>query len=492
MRRITIAALLLVGCLHSTLAHESFSYSRIHQLILQHQFTEAERLMRHSGLLTEDIVYLRQLSDFMQINLTADESKLDEYKRLTDGRLEFLKQRTGPAARFTEAVVLLESSITRGRFGEYIPAALEFNKSYGIIKDLNKSHPDYQPGKMMKGIMLVLFGSVPQEYGWVFKMMNVEGDVDTGLKILHNVFRRNLHKENQDFLAESLFFLTMSYRNFKPDPEGLRQVASYYTLPAVDSLITNSPVMRFAAVTLVKQLGKNELALSYMNREYPLQPEIPYYYLEYYLKGKSLLQKLDPAAERYFRKYIDEFPGVMYKKSAAQKIAWIKLISQGENEWWNAMQEVGAIDKAVTGADDAAQKAFESRQAPNRILLKVRLLFDGGYYKKALSELVSHKPSEAYSSKKDGLEFTYRLARIYHELDITTKAKSYYQITIDEGRDQGYYFAANAALLLGKIYMLEGDHQKAAEKFRQCLNMKPDTYRSSIHQKAKAYLEQVK
>ncbi len=492
MRKLVLAALLLIGCIHYARAQESFSYSKVHRLILQHQFTEADRMMRHSGLLTEDIVYLRQLSDFMQINLAADKSALGEYNKLTAGRLKFLKEQEGPGAQFTEAVVLLESSITRGRFGEYIPAALEFNRSYGIIKELNHSHPDYLPAKMMKGIMLVLFGSIPQEYAWVFKMMKVEGDVDNGLKILHNVFRKYLQEENHDFMAESLFFLTMSYRNFKPDHRALKQVASYYALPEVDSLITISPVMRYAAVTLVKQLGKNELALSYMNREYPLQPEIPHYYLDYYLKGISLLQKLDNDAEKYFRKYLDEYPGKMYKKSAAQKIAWMKLINQGEKEWWNAMQQVDEIDKAVTGADDAAQKAFKSRVVPNKILLKVRLLFDGGYYQEALLELVSHKPSEAYSSKKDGLEFTYRLGRIYHELGVIKKAKTYYQLTIDEGKGEGYYFAANAALLLGKIYMLEGNHQKAAQKFEECLNLKSDTYRSSIHQKARAYLEQMK
>ncbi len=49
---------------------------------------------------------------------------------------------------------------------------------------------------------------------------------------------------------------------------------------------------------------------------------------------------------------------------------------------------------------------------PNELLLKARLLDDGGYFHEAL-QLLNGKSSSSFKEAADQLEFVYRLGRLY-------------------------------------------------------------------------------
>lgn len=468
-------------------------YEHLHKLILSHQFSNAEDLIKYSGLKKTQKVYLDQLSRFIKINLTENEALLSTYKDYNKKQREQLSVLESEDAKFTEATLYIESMITRARFGEYAAAALEFNKAYHLIQNLNSKNPNYMPAQMMKGIMLILFGSIPDHYNWVIRLLKIEGNVTEGLSILDKVFLHYLNDQgNQNMLAESILFLSFSYRNFNPDRKELNRIKTYFSLDAVESYVRYSPFIRYAAASLYKDLGYNDKALKIISQPYPLQPEIRYYYLDYYMRGQAMLQKQDYDARNYFRAYLNKYPGKLYKKAAVQKIAWIELLQGNTQEYHTIIAKVDNYDSQMTGADNAAQKEYTSKGIPNRHLLKVRLLFDGGYYQEALQEILRQKGYKAKFSQRDALEYNYRIARIYHKLDNLSQAKRYYQMTITKGKDSPLYFAANAALHLGEIYYNWGDYYKAKKAFYQCLDMNPDTYKSSIHQKAEAYLEMIK
>ncbi|MFO8054257.1 MAG: tetratricopeptide repeat protein [Bacteroidales bacterium] len=484
---------ILIPTLFSGQSGNTFDYHYAHRLIMEHQFSRAEHYLDQFDGPTPDITYLSQLSDFFKIHISEQAVDLKSFTSATDQRLQQLGSQKTPGALFSTAAILLQSSFTRGRYGEYIPAVLQFNKAYKIIITLNKEYPEYAPAQMLHGIILILFGSVPSQYNWLLKLINVRGNVSRGLEKISDVFEANKDNSRFKLLEESLFFLTFSYRNFNPSPDALRKIEGYYASPAINKLITNTPVIRYSAASLKKDLGKNEEAIAYLERSYPQKPEIPFYYLDYYMHGLSLLHRLDYyASKQYFEKYISTYPGNIYKKSAARNIAWIKLITKGESAYRDAIKQVNRFNSGHAGADKAAQREYEANQPPGKALLEVRLLFDGGYYMQALETLLSYKPSKTYRSEKDALEFTYRLGRIYDKLEVHHKAINYYRITIKQAEDKPWYFAANAALQLGKIYLDKGKTKAAREMFEKCLSMNPDTYKDGIHQKAKAFLQQTK
>ncbi|MFW6019902.1 MAG: tetratricopeptide repeat protein [Bacteroidales bacterium] len=469
----------------------STDYSAAHRLLLNHQFSSCEKFIRDADLTDVEEVYLSSLSGFMQLHLQGQKADFQNFTDDTRKRLKAIENRQDKEAQFTQAVVLLQSSVSHARFEQYFTAVFKFKKAYKLTHLLIQKHPEYMPAKMLYGTMLVLFGSIPDNFEWMLNLLNIEGQTQKGLNILEDVFHHQYHKEDSKYKEESLMLLTFAYCKFKPESSRLNDVFQHYHQPEIDKLITSSPVIRYNAVDLAKKTANNEQALAYMRRTYPEHPEIPFYYLDYYMKGLSLLQKLDFKAKRYFEAYIDQYPGEIYKKAAVQKIAWIALLEDSKNAYRKAFDRINDFSFNAQGSDGAAQKEFDNKDIPNTYLLKVRLLFDGGYYEKALKELMSHNPSHIYSSEEDRMEFIYRLGRIHHKLKDYPKAISYYKMTVDLGKEKKYYFAANAALQMGIIYTEQNKHKKARQVLKQCLDMNPDSYKSGIHRKAKACLKEI-
>ncbi len=468
----------------------SFDYHFARGLVLEHQFTRAEAHIGQWGENTPHTIYLEALSSFLQHHLDEhhyDGSALSGQTSIWLSHLEGLQDAD---ALFTRAVVLFFSSFTHGRYGNYMASVRDFNRAYRTAGRLRSHYPRYAPGQMMHGVILVLFGSMPENYKWLLRLMNIPGDVDKGLEILHKVYKDNRNDPSYRFHEEHLFFLVFSYRNFSPEPENLRQMEQYYQHPRVKQWLVRSPMIRYSKVMLLKDLGENDRAISWMERPYRVHPQVSFLYLDAYVYGMSLLQKMDYAgAKAAFNSYLDRYSGDLYVKASRQKLAWIALLTSGKGAYQKEIRQVEGRGSLITGADKWAQQEMESGKPPNRILLKARLLFDGGYYQQALKELLRHNPSQAYSSTKDGLEYRYRLGRIYDKLEEHQKAIANYAITIKQGGEEPWYYAANAALMTGEIHLRRGEKELARKAFEKCLEIHPESYKESIHQKAKARLK---
>ena len=83
------------------------------------------------------------------------------------------------------------------------------------------------------------------------------------------------------------------------------------------------------------------------------------------------------------------------------------------------------------------------------ILLKARLLYDGGYYSTSQNLLIN--TSSIYFAKKDLEEYNYRIAKNADALNQNALAIVYYKNTISMSTGKKY-FACSAALSLGLIY----------------------------------------
>ena len=144
--------------------------------------------------------------------------------------------------------------------------------------------------------------------------------------------------------------------------------------------------------------------------------------------------------------------------------------------------------------DEDKQAEYEATTGtvPNIILLRSRLLFDGGSYDLALRELLNNSVKTIVKSKRDFIEYTYRLGRIYHETGYLVKALDNYNQTIARGKNEPYYFAAGAACQMGLIYENKGAYARADSAYHLCLSIKPREYKTSLHQKAKAGLNRLK
>jgi tetratricopeptide (TPR) repeat protein len=138
-----------------------------------------------------------------------------------------------------------------------------------------------------------------------------------------------------------------------------------------------------------------------------------------------------------------------------------------------------------TEADKQALKDARSGKWPDPLLLKARLLSDGGYWQEAFG-LLQGKSSASFSTTEDRLEFAYRMGRIYDGLDREDEAIAAYLTTIKLGQQRREYYAARAALQIGFIYEKRGDKALAQSYFQKVLNLQDHEYKNSLDQKAKA------
>jgi tetratricopeptide (TPR) repeat protein len=144
---------------------------------------------------------------------------------------------------------------------------------------------------------------------------------------------------------------------------------------------------------------------------------------------------------------------------------------------------------AIDGKDKIAlREANEAK--PDIDLLKARFYFDGGYYNKAMAQL-ANKDVSSFKLIRDKVEYYYRLGRINDKVNKNNEAVLNYQKAIAIGKETSYYYAANAALLIGNIYEEIKENKKAANYYQQAVDMKNHDYQTDIDNDAKAGLKRI-
>ena len=206
--------------------------------------------------------------------------------------------------------------------------------------------------------------------------------------------------------------------------------------------------------------------------------------------GLAKLRGLKTDADDNIQRFLQSFKGENYIKDAYQKLAWHSLVHDDLDGYRDNMTL--CKDNGTTTIDDdkQAQKEAENGKVPNVVLLRARLLFDGGYYKEAI-KLFEGKSTDDFEILKDKVEFTYRAGRIFHEWGKPDDAIGYYYATIKNGADLPHFYAANACLQLGYIFEQEGNLDKAKYYYKKSLSYKDHEYKSSLQQKAKAGLNRI-
>ena len=185
-----------------------------------------------------------------------------------------------------------------------------------------------------------------------------------------------------------------------------------------------------------------------------------------------------------------EFDGKNYKKSTLMRMSWYAFINDDTTAYNTYKQRINLIGSLQIDADKEAQNYYDSKRKPNKILLKARLYFDGGYYQKALKELKQINLSNGISLY-DELDYYYRMGRTHEQLKETILAIVFYKKALDKGAQKRYFFAAKSGLQLALIYEKNEDFELAKKYFEATIALKNHLYEQSLEQKAKAGLERI-
>lgn len=463
---------------------------QIYQKIFDLRFTEAraglETLKQQEpGNLI--VLFLENYLDFLTV-LCGD--KRSDYTRLVKQmhpRLAKIARGNprSPYFLYTQAEIRLQWALLRARYGDYLSSLKEVRKAYDLLLENQRRHPGFMANRKSLGVLHALIGNVPKEYRWGLKTLGgMNGTVEQGMAELESVLA---HARQYDFAfsEEALVAYAFLQLHLKNDKNKAWQT--------LNSGVLNpkaSPVAAFVLAGMAMRTGRNDEAIRLLEQcpEGAAYHAFPY---RYYHLGMAKLNRLDADAGRIMEKFVQVFEGETGLKETYQKIAWSHLIRGDRGGYLNNIQLVKTRGNDRSEPDKAALREARSGEIPDIRLLKARLLFDGGYYRRAF-DILKNAGAAYTGTGKTGLEYAYRMGRITHELGDTPAAIRYYTETINAGAKQPWYFACNAALQLGLLYEQNNDFAAARIAFRRCLNIKPDEYAGSLHARAKAGLARVR
>ncbi len=490
---------ILLFLLSPTLLKASFEFNKncieAYDLILSLRFNEAQRI-----ILTEKRVnpenaiptFLDNYIDFLSAFISEEEGQFDKLTSSLSDRKERIEKENAnsPYYRYCLATMDMQVAFTRMKFGQYVKSATEINRAYRLLEKNKRQYPEFIPQQIELGMLHTLIGSIPDKYTWIKKTVGLRGSVSGGINEMQEVLTITNNSPRWKFLqSETLFLLSLASVNLSADKNFSEKLLRFYDTDEGSDLVKANPLMSYCKSIICFKRGLNDQGIQVLLSR-PKGPRFFHFHYLDYLLGVAKLNRLDNDAWVYLINFTANFNGKNFIRSAYQHLAWYYLLNGDERKCKEFMNRIHLTGDNTTDSDKKALRDADSKELPNILLLKAQLLFDGGYYDRALAELADYNKSQS-KSEHFQLEYLYRTGRVYHESGKISEAIRYYKLTIDKGEDKPWYFAANAALQLGLIYETLKNKDIASFYYHKSLSMNPVEYKNSIAQKAQAGLSRL-
>ncbi len=485
---------------HNLYAHYEFNNNckKAYKEIINLDFFKAKQSIANEKNNNPDNLipyYLDNTIDFLSIITSENLNLFNTLKSNKQKRITALENgnQKSPYYRYCLAEVYLQWAAARIIFDEYLTAAYEINKAYKLLKKNNEEFPSFVPNLKSLGILHALIGSIPDDYKWVLNIIGFNGTIKQGMNQLAIVLKTSLTIEDYNHLcAEALFYLAYVSLNLNNNKEDVITLINFVEAnKSINELVNTSALVNFGVANLyIRTKHDNDKGIQILSDYIPCKDCFSFNY-RYYANGLARLNRLEKNSDLYFNLFLKDYKGQNFIKSCYQKLAWLCLLNNDTTGYFKNIENVKTLGNANTDDDIQALTEAENNTIPNIILLKARLLFDGGYYQKALDLFNNINIYDMGTSKKDNIEYFYRLARIYHEKGDLSKAVLNYLKTIELGEEEMYYFAANACLNLGFIYETQNKNDLAVTYFNKAMSLKNTEYKNSINQKAKSGLNRI-
>lgn len=489
MKKTTIFLIFLFSL--CTLHAQNFTFDdackNIYNEILCLRFDGANKLIAEKKETQPDNLsfdLLENYIDFLTLFISEDRTEFEKRAPNKDIRLQNFDKLSDkdPNKRWAKGLINLQWAFARLKFDEKITAAWEIRRAFLLFAENEELFPNFTRNMLEMGVLHSVIGAIPERYQWIVKLASMHGSINQGCEELYSMLALTQNDLKMSYLRkETLFYLSFIEMNLMVDKSHSEQLLYKFTEEDLES-----PLLVDAKANLEMRLGKNDDAIETLALRTNEDNSYPFFLLDY-LDGQTRLRKLDFEAKRHYEDFLANYKGKNFLSDAKRKCAWIALLSGNEQTYRALMEEVKSMQPGMVDIDKQAYREATSGEIPNVDLLKAQLLFDGGYYESALQTIENKK----FNSARYNLEQKYRLGRIMDALHRHKEALAYYDKTIEEGKNEKYYFAANAALKSAEFYELNNNPEKAELYFEKCLEMNPNEYKVSIHQKAKLGLERL-
>lgn len=453
--------------------------------IIQLRLDSGQRILNQEKLHHPDNLvpyFLENYIDFFTLFFNEDP---EEYKKRIgnrDKRLALLGKGpdTSPFFLYAKSVIHFQWASVRIKFGHNWDAGWEFRRSFLQVKENLESFPSFSPNLLYSGAMQVAAGTIPDGYKWLSGLLGIKGSIKNGMTRLEKFFSAT-DEWSSLFRDEAIFYYCYLKFYIQNDKEGVFNFIQSQNLDVVNNHLFTYLSANLSLNNQMAESAKQIITGRNTSAEYFATPV---WDMEL---GYAKLFHLEPDAAFYLERFASTFKGKFYVKDVLQKLSWYYYLQGDKDKALQYRQKILQRGSTDTEADKQAQKEAGTNTWPNSLLLRARLLNDGGYHREAL-RLLHGKNANDFVLVEEKLEFNYRAGRLYDDLRTDDQAIIFYKDAIAIGEKRKEHFAARAALQIGFIYEKKGDKAAAAEWFRRCISMKDHDFKNSLDQRAKAGL----
>jgi hypothetical protein len=424
-------------------------------------------------------ILLDNYIDYLYLLTTENKNEYERFKDRKSDRIDELEDndKNSPYYLFTQAEVHLQSGMVKARFGDYVSSTLDFKKAKSLLNDNEEKFKGFLPNQKGLGLIDVVFGAIPSNLKKMAGFLGIKGNSINGLKQLER-FKTAITSTQFNYYNDEAVFLLCFIQIDVIHNRG----AYNYLSPLLDGMNDKSALKSYLQGYVSFKTGHADEAIKYLE-ETPKGSQYTAVPMTDYLLGSAKLCSMDSDANVYLAKFLNETQSANYIKDSYLKLAYFYLLHNNTAKYNYYLAMVRSKGTATDEKDKQALKEANDAK-PNINLLKARFYFDGGFYNNALVQLKAVDINDL-NNLRDKTELYYRLGRTYDMLNNFDGALTNYQRTINMGRNESYYFAANSALNLGMIFEQRKDYKKAADYYNMALQVKSHEYQNSIDTQAK-------
>ncbi len=456
-------------------------------LLMDLKIDEAKRLLSKELSINPEnyyALYLDQTCDAYTLFINSDEAAYEAFLENYDKRREIMDGKfiNSPYYLMCKSEMDLQTGIFKIMHGSLFGG---INKSFSgykeVYKNIDKS-PDFKPSLMLDGFFNIAMSNLPPFVKSAASLLGISSDFNYGIKTLNDVYQSQ--KNIQGMNAESALFVIFAAKINKT-PEMIYDFTHSYGENLQDLFL-----LKYFTANVEYRTGKNEQSLATLSA---LQYEnSPYARLLYdYMMGKSLLRKLDDEAGQYIRRFLNHLQRKEYVKEMTYNMALFYLINGNRDKYHELCGIVKEKGSDINERDREALYDASLDYEPDINLVKARLLIDGGYsdrFKKMIRAFEIN-PGKGLPYQ---LEYNFLIGRYAIAMNNWPKAISHFKWVIENGRDEDYSFASEAALNLGEIYEKEGRYGSAKKYYKISQDLYKNRYYEYIGNKADKGLARIK
>ncbi len=413
------------------------------------------------------IIYLEHYCESIELIITEDERIYEKLINSYGERMTLMDRLDdgSPYNSWLQAEMLFHTGLAQIKYGTRLSGVRKMLGSYKRIREHRAKYPQFWQNQKLTGTYNIILDFIPPFMRWATDIFGFTGNSELGIYQLSQYYERA--RGIPGLAEEAVLFTSLGYKLSWKDKEGFDFLAGQ------DEHLLSNTLVKYLYAMAATYTYRNDLALKLLAEIHQDRLQVEFYSL-FYMTGRCKLNHLEQDANIYLEHYLENYPGLDYKKDACNRLSFYYLI-QGDGKRSDEYRaRVALVGQGLRDRDQEAILESTPGIVMHAGLLKARLLCDGGYFEEALGVMKSIDRAQldevAYR-----LEYHYRMGRILQLGGNPEKAIPELSGAFEEGKSLPYTFATRSALFLGKIYEEKNDYRNAADWYERCV----DTYSSS-------------